>query len=250
MEIKLKSVLKIRKQPLLLAVRALLFSTSLWLLADREFSGFQLIAFIIIGAVLYFIPVFQTLLVFPSFLTLMIIGPIAMSVFGSQVAYPSLLAGFFGLLFYIILGIKQVVFLNRLKLHHTLHLGLFYFMSILFFAAPGEDLFVIRSLSFAALSYLLLREFFLIRGFTRNSRLRLMSALGSFVIVEGVWVLGLLPIGFINAAGALLVLLFIIEELLTFAHEGRLNKRLVLQELTVFVLLLITIFSFSTWSLP
>src|SRR5687768_179564 len=108
MAIKLRSVLKIRRQPLLLAVRALLFAASLWLLADQDFSALQFFAFIVIGGALYFVPVFQTLLVFPSFLTLMIISPIAMSVFGSQVAYPSLLALFFGLLFYILLGIKQV----------------------------------------------------------------------------------------------------------------------------------------------
>jgi len=169
---KLKSALRIPRQQLLLAVRAAVFASSLWLLADREFSTFQLAAFIIIGAVLYFTPVFQTLLIFPSFLALMIIAPIAMSVFGPQVDYPLLLAAFFGLLFYLILGIKQVVFVSRIKLHHALHLALLYGISILFFAAPGADWFVARSLALGLLVYMLVRELFLFQGMPLGARLK------------------------------------------------------------------------------
>lgn len=250
MAIKLKSVLRIRKQPLLLAVRAFLFAISLWLLADRAFSSIQLIAFIIIGAVLYFTPVFQTLLIFPSFLVLMTVSPIAMSVFGPQLSYPSLLAGFFGVLFYVILGVKQVVFVSRAKLHHALHLALFYFMGILFFAAPGGDFFVSRSLLFALLGYMLVREFLIIRSGERSARIKLMSALITFSLVEAVWALSLLPIGFINAAGALLVFVFTLEEIVMLSIKKILTRRALLLELSTFFVLLITIFSFSTWALP
>lgn len=250
MAIKLKSALKIPRQQLLLAVRAALFASSLWLLADRDFSPVQLFAFILIGVVLYVTPVFQTLLIFPSFLTLMIVSPIAMSVFGPQVGYPSLLAGFFGLLFYIILGIKQVVFINRVRLHHMLHLALFYGLSILFFAAPGGDWFVGRSVAIALISYMLFREFFIMRGIERGPRLKLISVLGSFLAVEAVWAISLLPIGFINAAGTLLVILFMFEELVTRAMQGSLNRNTVMLELTTGVALLVAIFSFSNWALP
>jgi hypothetical protein len=248
MAIKLKSVLRIPRQQLLLAVRAALFAASLWLLADRAFSPFQLGAFIIIGAVLYFTPVFQTLLIFPSFLALMILSPIAMSVFGPQVTYPSLLAAFFGALFYIILGIKQVVFIRRARLHHVLHLALMYCMSILFFAAPSGDWFITRSLAFALLSYLLVREFFIIRNGERGASVKLSSALIAFLLVESLWAFSLLPIGFINAAGALLVFIFALEEIVTLSMRGALTRRACMSELTTCIVLMIAIFSFSTWT--
>ncbi len=250
MAIKLKSVLKIQKQQLLLLIRAVLFATSLWLLADQDFSALQLLAFVIIGAVLYFIPVFQTLLVLPSFFVLMTISPIALSVFGPQVSYPSLLAAFFGLLFYILLGIKQFVFVARIKLHQALHLALLYCVSILFFAAPGGDWFVTRSLLLAFFAYFLIREFFLIRGFAKDAQMKLTSALIAFVLVEFVWAINLLPIGFINAAGVLLVLLFTLEELLVFALRDTLTRRELVLELSTCFTLIATIFAFSNWTLP
>ncbi len=250
MAIKLKSALKIPRQQLLLAVRAVLFASSLWLLADRDFSPVQLFAFIIIGAVLYFTPVFQTLLIFPSFLTLMIVSPIAMSVFGPQVSYPSLLAGFFGLLFFVTLGIKQVVFINRVRLHHMLHLALVYGLSILFFAAPGGDWFVTRSFGLALITYMLLREFLIVRGIARGPQLKLVAVLGAFLIIEAVWVISLLPIGFINAAGTLLVIVYMFEEVATKVLQGSLNRNVVMLELATGIALIAAIFSFSNWALP
>lgn len=250
MAIKLKSALRIPRQQLLLVVRALVFATSLWLLADRAFSPFQLAAFILIGVVLYFVPVFQTLLIFPSFLALMILSPIAMSVFGSQIEYPSLLAAFFGILFYIILGIKQVVFISRVKLHHTLHLALLYCLSILFFAAPSGDWFITRSLFFALLSYLLIREFFIIQGSERGAALKLTAALLALLMVEALWVLSLLPFGFINAAGVMLVFVFALEELVLLAMRGALTRRAVALELMTFAALFVTILLFSNWTAP
>ncbi|MDO8602014.1 MAG: hypothetical protein Q7R62_02735 [bacterium] len=249
MAIKLKSVLKIQKQQLLLTVRALLFASSLWLLADQEFSTFQFFAFILIGAVLYFIPVFKTILILPSFIALMIVSPIAMSVFGPQIQYPSLLAGFFGVLFYLILGIKQMIFVNRAKLHHVLHLALIYCASVLFFAAPSADWFVVRSLFFGVFSYMLVREFLLIQGSERGARVKLISALIAFLLVEAVWVLGLLPLGFINSAGMILIFIFAIEELVVLIERNNLTRRALILELTTFTVLLITIFSFSSWTL-
>lgn len=249
MAIKLKSALRIPRQQLLLAVRALVFTTSLWLLADRAFSSFQLAAFILIGAVLYVTPVFQTLLILPSFLALMILGPIAMSVFGSQIEYPSLLAACFGILFFIILGIKQVVFVNRAKLHHVLHLALLYGMSILFFAAPSGDWFILRSLAFAALSTLLIREFLLIRIGERGPAAKLVSALFSLLLVEALWVLSLLPLGFINAAGVLLVLIFTLEEVAILSLKGELTRKSLVLELATGIALIVAIFFFSNWSL-
>jgi hypothetical protein len=249
MAIKLKSALKIPRQQLLLVVRALVFTTSLWLLADRDFSPFQLSAFILIGAVLYFTPVFQTLLIFPSFLALMILGPIAMSVFGAQIEYPSLLAGCFGILFFIILGIKQVVFVSRVKLYHVLHLALLYGMSILFFAAPSGDWFIVRSLAFALLTTLLFREFLFIRASERGAGAKLFSAVFSLLCVEALWVISLLPIGFINAAGVLLVLIFSIEEVAVLSLKAGLNRRSLMLELITGVALIATIFIFSNWSL-
>ncbi len=249
MAIKLRSVLKIRRQPLLLTVRALLFTVSLWLLADGDFSVFQLAAFVVIAAALYLQPVFHTLLLLPSFLALLITAPIAMSVFGPQMPLPFLLAAFFGVLFYILLGIKQIVFINRAKLHQALHLGLFYIMGLLFFAAPAGEHFIGRSLLLGVLLYLLLREFFAVRELAATPRLKLICAITAFLMVESVWAIGLLPLGFLNAAGAALVLLFLFEELVTQSFKGPLIKRVVTHELIAAALLLLTIFAFSNWQL-
>lgn len=247
---KLKSVLRIPKQQSLLAVRAAIFAAALWLLVDRDFGFFQLVAFILIGIVLYATPVFQTLLLFPSFVALMIVAPLSMAVFGPQLGAPVLLAAFFGFLFYLIIGIKQVVLAHRAKWHHLLHLALVYSLSLLFFAAPGGDWFVGRSLLFMAVLCLLLRELFLVRGATRSVLLRLHIILIAFMSVQALWVIGLLPIGFINSAGIALVFIFIAEEFALGRFFGGLSRKKVTTELATFATLMLVIFGFSTWTLP
>lgn len=250
MEIKLKSALKIPRQQLLLAVRALLFAASLWLLADRDFSLLQLIAFGVIGFVLYLTPVFQTLLLLPSFVVLMIAAPVAMSVFGPQLSSPVFLAGFFGLLFYVIIGIKQVVFAHRIRLHYLLHLALVYCLGLLFFAAPGGDWFAMRSGILLMAFYFLIRELLTVRGVTSAPLLRFTALLLSFLGVQAVWAISLLPIGFINAAGTLLVFLFTSEAIALARFSGSLSRKMVITELATFAVLMLVIFGFSTWALP
>lgn len=249
METRLKSALRIPKQQLLLAIRAAIFVAALWLFADRDFGPLQLAAFVLIGAVLYFTPVFHALVVFSSFFVLMILSPIAMSVFGPQLEHPLLLAGFFGVLFYFLLGIKQVLFINRLKIYSALHLALMYCLSILFFAAPGGEWFFTRSLLLFLFAYILLREFFAMRMLPSGSRIRFLTALGAFLVIEATWAIGLLPIGFINAAGVLLIFIFTLEEALLASVDRRENRKGLLTEFITGVVLLLIVFGFSNWTL-
>lgn len=249
METRLKSALRIPKQQLLLAVRVAIFVAALWLFADRDFGPLQLAAFILIGAVLYFTPVFHALVVFSSFFVLMVLSPIAMSVFGPQLEHPLLLAGFFGVLFYFLIGIKQVLFINRLKIYSALHLALMYCLSILFFAAPGGEWFFTRSLLLFVFAYILLRELFTIRMLPGGGGARLLAALGSFLITEATWAIGLLPIGFINAAGVLLIFIFTLEEALLAAAGKKESRKGLLPEIITGVILLLIVFGFSNWTL-
>src|SRR3989344_5338932 len=145
-------------------------------------------------------------LIFWGFLMLVYIGnfglvPILFFLVMALNTPPSfIVAAFYAFLFYIILGLKNLIFINRANWHQALHLLLFYALFIHFWNIGDEATFLLRLVGIFAASLLLIREFFKVVAVDSPKRRVVASWVLALLITEAVWVISWLPIGFLNSS--------------------------------------------------
>src|SRR3989344_5651930 len=184
---KLKSVLgsllqKYRNQ-LSLFLKTILFGVFLLGAASGGFSIIDSLIFIAVASVLYSRPFLEKYPTKSAFLVLLPVAMISLQTLkGTLFVFPAVL--FFSAIFYLILGIKNFMFIRRSRLYYVSALLLFYSIFNLFFLADKSELFLLKyGLVFLA-SYLLLREWLaLISTFQYPERERVAALLGSFLIL-------------------------------------------------------------------
>jgi hypothetical protein len=146
---------------------------------------------------------------------------------------------YFSLLFYLILGVKDLVFIKREEWHRVLNLGLIYPIFILFFF-HNQDFFVAKSLM------VFLAAIFLLKDLLKN---KLAHWLAAFLVLEAAWAISLLPIGYINSANLAALVYFILTDLILRHLAGTLTKRRILIDVSIFAILLVLILALSRWAL-
>jgi len=231
MALKLKSVLE--NQQLTLLFKALMFGAFLLFTPP--------LLFIIAALFLYFKPLFNTFSFFSSFIILLILS---LSLTNGLLA-----AILFSFVFYIILGVKNLVFINRWRWYHLLHLSLFYSTFLLFFLSDNTSNFFFKSFGLFLISVFLLREFLKFAAADFPKRRLLISWALSLFVVEITWVIGLLPLGFLNSANLALLSVFALGDLTLHHFRGTLGRKVVLSTAALFVLLTLLIFATSQWSI-
>lgn len=164
----------------------------------------------------------------------------------------------FWLIFFLILGIKNLAFINRHLLYYFLSGILFFLTFSLFFKSDKSILFLSKYLILGLAIYFLSREFLnFIFGegeFIKSSdfpilvKKNLVSITFCLLIMEFVWALSLLPIGFINTAGLALILVVILADFFLHYFKGGLNRFVILRNITLFMILFLAIFMGSKWS--
>ena len=184
-----------------------------------------------------------------AFLTMIAVSVMGMRIVsGSLLILPTLLV--FSAIFYFISGIKDYLFVKRARLYFISILILFYSIFIIFFLADKSEFFFLKYVALVFASFLLLREWLaIIPSFHFPKRELISAAAASFIITQLVWVVALLPIGFINASNFMLLLVFILSDLLFKHFMGSLSKEVLIQHLTFFLVLSAIIFWTSQWSL-
>lgn len=158
----------------------------------------------------------------------------------------------FGVLFFLLLGVKEFLFLWRQAIFNFLSGSLYFFIGGTFFIAnkSGAGDFVLYFLlSFVAL-YLLIKEsieFFMEDAPKRKKEL---LVIGSAVLVaEFLSVVSILPIGFLNSAALIILFVFILEDLVYYHLKGTLDRQIVLNNVTILVVCLLFIFATSKLTL-
>ncbi len=161
----------------------------------------------------------------------------------------------FAFLFYLFLGVMDLIFKNRQAVYLFFNTYLFLGVFSLFFGADKSKYFLlINALLFLAI-FLLFKECF---GFLRlvsrhfsfiihNSRF--ISLVFAFLGLELFWAINLLPIGFINSAILLTLFIFLMRDFVLIYFSGRLNRRFFVNHLLIFIILVIFIFTNSKWNL-
>jgi len=158
----------------------------------------------------------------------------------------------FGVLFFLLLGIKEYVFLWRQAIFNFISGSLYFFISITFFIADKDSAWAFFSyflLSFFAL-YLLIKEsidFFMEDAPKRKKELLIVGS--TLLVIEFLSVVSILPIGFLNAAALIVLIVFILEDLVYHHLKGDLDRPIVLNNVTILVICLLFIFATSKLTL-
>lgn len=193
----------------------------------------------IAGAVLlYGRPLFHTFELLESFIVLLAIAPLLTWSAGGGL-FLALSVIYSAFLFLLILGVKNLVFTQRALWHRILNSALAYGAFILFFFYNKEFLVAQLILLFAVI-------FFLLRDLFKK---RMVCWLLGLLVLETVWGISLLPIGFINSASIALLVYFLLSDLVLRYSANNLTRKKILTDVTIFVLLLLAVFIFSRWSL-
>ena len=162
---------------------------------------------------------------------------------------------YFGILFFILLGVKNLIFIHRTLPYYFLQTFLFASVFMLFFNSDKSDSFIITYFLLGAAAFFLLREFIEFNFAPALGLLQTPIAIKggitafvfAFLLMELVWVVALLPLGFLNAASFMVLAILLLEDLLLHASGGTLTRPIILRNATFFLCIGLVIFVFSKW---
>ena len=160
----------------------------------------------------------------------------------------------FGILFFLLLSVKNLVFVNRRIIYHFLNNFLFATVFLDFFLADKSQLFFVKYLLVFGAIFLLFKEatffekqYINVGGLAAAFNDKLMAAIFAFVVFQFIWAIVLLPLGFLNASALALVVALTIKDLMMARLSGNLDRQLVLRNITIFIIFSLIIFAASLW---
>ncbi|MBI2075538.1 MAG: hypothetical protein HYT82_02630 [Candidatus Harrisonbacteria bacterium] len=241
---KLKSALRELRFGLLL--RVIVFLLLMRFMSDGGIAPAVLFVF---GAVfLYARPTFNALPFLASFAGMVILAMLMPFAFQGT-AYDIAVLALAGL-FYILLRLKELLFIRRLWWHEALHAGVLYLATLGYFLTEPRDSFFLKHLLLGALFFFLANELFAAHGrIGASARHRASAAVFALLFLEVVWALALLPIGYASATGIAALFAFLLLHLGVFAASDILRPQTVLRYTAIVLALVFLIALVSRWSL-
>ncbi len=229
-----------KNQTLKLAFNSLLFS--LVILWWRETGGFWLASIILCFlSYNYFRPIAGSGRFLVALLTIGTLPFIFPPLGGWEIYF----ALFVGALTYTLIGIKDLLFVNRKIICQALYFLISGVVIYLYLLNPTT----VNQIGVFIFLTVLLRELynFLIDG--ARVRALIISLVYSLLALEFGWVTSLLPIHQLSAAALITAALFIIHDLTVNYSSSELPRRLIVRDLTAFFVLAILVFALSPWNL-
>ena len=155
------------------------------------------------------------------------------------------------ILFYLILGLKNLIFIERRYWRLILSFSLFYLVFLNFFLIDQSSWFGLKWLGFLLLVWLLIRDCHtLVIARSRATKQSLVSsAVLTLLAGEVMWIISWLPIGFLNSANLAVLFMLLLFDLTVNHFWGTLRKKLILRDFLLFLGLLIVILGTSKWIL-
>ncbi|MEK7654118.1 MAG: hypothetical protein AAB345_02450 [Patescibacteria group bacterium] len=235
METKLKSIFL--NPQLRLAFKATLF---LGFLILARLGGFSLIStpiFIAGAVVLYARPLFRTVEKLGDFLVLVFSAVVFNLVFIDSLDF-FFSAVYYSLLFFLLVGVKDLILINRGFWSLVLNFGLAYPIFLIFFQGNSAGVWW-KPLVLFLLTILLIKD-----ALKKNG----LAAPFSLLVTEVAWASSFLPIGFIGLANLNFLFYATTLSLLEANERGLLDRKKILSLLSVFTVLLLAILGLSGWS--
>jgi len=240
--------LALRDPRLLLILKSLVFGGFLTLVKLGDFGFFSVLFFLAVVIVLYTKASVHSLKSqnLYSFVVLLAVSLGAIYTI-DRPAFLAVSILAFSALFYLILGIKELVFIHRQQYHFIKNILLLYTVFALFFLSDKSSYFLIKYLAAFSAAFFIFREWFF--WFDQNfpKRYLLASLLLAFIVMEILWAIAILPIGFLSSANLMILTTYILIDSAFHHFHGTLTKKIVLRYLTVFVLGLLVILGTSRW---
>lgn len=216
----------------------------------QDFHPAFIAVFVLGASALYFRPLFAHYPTKYAFLTLLLVSLFGMHIVAASYLFPLVII-FFSLIFYIILGIKDYLFVRRGRFGYVVMLFLHYALFTIFFLWDKSEFFWAQYIISIVIAFVLLREWLVLAtSFNFPKRETLAAAIGALIVAQLLWAVALLPIGFISSANIMLLAVFIISDLLFKHFMGAVSKKVFVQEIVFFILIAVLIITTSTWSLP
>jgi hypothetical protein len=238
-----------RKSQWWLFLRAAIFGFLLLAAAAGDFRLTPVLFFLAGSVLIYSRPFFRRYENASAFLVFLAASVLGMRVVeDSLLFFPTLII--FSGIFYLLLGVKDYLFIKRSRIYFLSSLLIFYVMFIVFFLADKSDLFFWKYGAVIIASWLLFREWLrIIPSFHFPKREFLASLVSALLVAQVLWVVALLPIGFISAANFMLLFVFILSDFLFKHFMGEISRQFVIQRLALFLILTALIFSTSQWTI-
>lgn len=199
-----------------------------------------------VSAWLYFYPPLFTGKFFYSFLAALFLVFVTPPFAGSQIIVPVAA----GLIVFLVLGVKNLVFFNRHSLHLLAHSLTLVWLALIFFFGGFWGWWSL--LIFFLLVWLLAGEYLTIRNSNEETvtpLVRLTAVTVAFLSAELAWIISLLPIGFIEEAALLAAMVFLIEDVCFYAINGVLDGKLAVRDSVLAAAFIAFVFFLSNWTL-
>ncbi|MDP3953771.1 MAG: hypothetical protein Q8P99_03050 [bacterium] len=233
---RLKSALRNPVSPLVLKAAAL--AVAIFWLRLGDISFLKLTAF---GAVFLFFYLKPSLGIgkfVASAVVLLINIFLAPQVSGPIGFYVNLSLGTLG---FLLLGVKNLIFIRRQSAYHLMQLVLMVGLASLF------SLGLISQILFFILAFFLFREFYLIMTPEKPELISLVSALEGMLVMQVAWVTSFFPSSFLVSAAFMVLLTFISHDALVNYFKGTFSAKIAWRSLAVFALLALLILSLPVW---
>ena len=234
-----------------MVIKGLVFGILLWVSA---YHWFIFLLFILGAVYFYFNPILNSKDLLVGFLVILFTSLI-LTVRLSMPIYRFAAVLSFSFLWVLLLGIKNLIFINRQKIYYLLNSFLLLSIFLIFFYADKSRFFTLKYLAAGAAVFFLLEEFFRIfresirQNLILGRRYHLLAVTIGFLGIQLLWVIALLPVGFINASALMLLSILTMENFSLHYLDGSINRRLVLRDITVFLLFGLIIIGISSWKL-
>lgn len=225
-------------------VKSIIFSLLLFL-APGHWLFFTL--FIAVSCYFYFMPSLNGSQFIFSFLTLVVISLLTVNSLGSWQIIAVL---FFGFLFFLLMGIKNLIFVKRRFPYYLFNSLLLFMIFISFFRFEISPLFFIKYLlAFFGIVFLS-KEFlsFSVEGFSNSPKKNLIVYGTAFLVLQVIWTISLLPISFLNAGSLVLLVVLILQDFIIHYFSGAMTRPVILKNITVFLALSLVILGASRWT--
>lgn len=216
--------------------KAVAFAFFLWVLRSGDFSFWSVSIFFVATIFLYATPLFRAIEIAPFFSVFLFVAFLTLRAI-SHPYYFFLAAIYFTGIFYLIIGMKELTFVDREDWQRVLALAIAYPAYLLFFYYYDSGL-MIKFFS------LFLGLFTLSKAVLRQS---LPSWLVSFLALEITWATLFLPIGFLSQAGVVAISYFSLLDTTYHFLEGRLTKKIIMIHVTLLSVLTLLVAAFSSW---
>lgn len=244
---KLRSVWKIVQLRLIL--KSFIFAGLLFWIRASGFSALPVLVFVLMGFVLYFRNHTQNNLEnIYSFTALILVSIFSIGLL-SHFQFILLAVVFFSAIFYLILGIKEFSFVRRYEWNSVKNVLLIFSIFLVYFMSGSYSFFYLKYLALFITTFLLLKEwlFWLEPNFPK--RYNLIAFVISFLILQIVWAVSILPLGFLNSASLMAVIVYVMFDSCTDYFKGVLNGKQIAKNLIVPVLSFAAIFFLTNWKI-